>query len=105
LNDAGTGLLPVVDERSLAHVVDVKHGMEGRAPASWCRRGREEESHRLAGGVHAGLQRRTGEVGVEPDGGEDLAREETRTVGELARAAAGRGRRVRHHERPRGRAD
>jgi hypothetical protein len=35
------------------------------------------------------LQRRTGEVGVEPDGGEDLAREETRTVGELARAAAG----------------
>jgi hypothetical protein len=36
-----------------------------------------------------GLQRHTGEVGVEPNGGEDLAREETRTVGELARAAAG----------------
>jgi hypothetical protein len=26
LNDAGTGLLPVADEQSLARVVDVEHG-------------------------------------------------------------------------------
>jgi hypothetical protein len=40
--------------------------MEGRAPASWCRRGREEESHRLAG-VGDGATDGDGGGGAEAD--------------------------------------